>query len=195
MFQPWPASCLRLRPYSGQSAQRYRTMGRTNREPTGGMPCQVIDVQVHAFERNHPGRPWAGTSHGPDDATGDEMVAAMTEVGVDGAVMVSPFCAYGYDPSYALEVYRPIRKVPPGPAGRSERSGGGRDGRRHGRPQPAPRRPHHDARRHLDRPRRSRHQPGVRGGREDIVCRSTCFAGACWTKACRISGAIPTRRS
>src|SRR4030095_11436104 len=30
---------------------------------------------------------------------------AMTSVGVDGAIMVSSFSAYEYDPSYALEVY------------------------------------------------------------------------------------------
>ena len=24
----------------------------------------VIDVQVHPFDRNHPGRPWASPSHG-----------------------------------------------------------------------------------------------------------------------------------
>src|SRR5258708_39581584 len=65
----------------------------------------VIDVQVHAYERNHPGRPWAGTLHGPAEVTGDQMVAAMDEVGVDGAVLVSPFSMYAYDPSYALEVY------------------------------------------------------------------------------------------
>ena len=65
----------------------------------------VIDVQVHAYERNHPGRPWVGTLHGPAEMTGDQMVAAMDEVGVDGAVLVSPFSMYGYDPSYALEVY------------------------------------------------------------------------------------------
>jgi L-fuconolactonase len=64
----------------------------------------VIDVQVHAYERNHSGRPWVGTLHGPAEVTGDQMVAAMTEVGVDGAVLVSPFSMYGYDPSYALEV-------------------------------------------------------------------------------------------
>ena len=34
------------------------------------------------------------------------MVAAMNSVGVDGAIMVSSFSAYEYDPSYALEVYR-----------------------------------------------------------------------------------------
>jgi L-fuconolactonase len=33
------------------------------------------------------------------------MIAAMTSVGVDGAIMVSSFSAYEYDPSYALEVY------------------------------------------------------------------------------------------
>ena len=65
----------------------------------------VIDVQVHPFDRNHPGRPWASPSHGLDSATGEEMVAAMNSVGVDGAIMVSSFNAYKYDPSYALEVY------------------------------------------------------------------------------------------
>ncbi len=65
----------------------------------------VIDVQVHTFERNHPGRPWAGPSHGLLSASGEEMVAAMDSVGVDGAVMVSSFSAYRFDPSYALEVY------------------------------------------------------------------------------------------
>src|SRR5947209_11899420 len=33
------------------------------------------------------------------------MVAAMDEVGVDGAVLVSPFSMYRYDASYALEVF------------------------------------------------------------------------------------------
>jgi predicted TIM-barrel fold metal-dependent hydrolase len=65
----------------------------------------VIDVQVHPFDRNHPGRPWASPSHGLKSATGEEMVAAMASVGVDGAIMVSSFSAYEYDPSYALEVY------------------------------------------------------------------------------------------
>ena len=65
----------------------------------------VIDVQVHPFDRNHALRPWASPSHGLDSATGEEMVAAMNSVGVDGAIMVSSFSAYEYDPSYALEVY------------------------------------------------------------------------------------------
>src|ERR1700749_4687472 len=65
----------------------------------------VIDVQVHAYERNHPGRPWVGHLHGPASATGEEMVAAMDAVGVDGALLVSPATLYGFDASYALEVY------------------------------------------------------------------------------------------
>ena len=42
---------------------------------------------------------------GPDEVTGDDMVAAMDAVGVDGALLVSPFALYRYDASYALEVY------------------------------------------------------------------------------------------
>jgi L-fuconolactonase len=65
----------------------------------------TIDAQVHAYERNHPGRPWAGVLHGPPEVTGNDMVAAMDAVGVDGALLVSPFTMYGYDASYALEVH------------------------------------------------------------------------------------------
>jgi len=65
----------------------------------------IFDSQVHAYERNHPGRPWVGTLQGPAEVTGDQMVAAMDEVGVDGAVLVSPFTMYRYDASYAREVF------------------------------------------------------------------------------------------
>ena len=65
----------------------------------------IIDVQVHPYDRNHPARPWAGQAHGLPSATGEEMVAAMDSVGVDGAIMVSSFNVYRYDPSYALSVY------------------------------------------------------------------------------------------
>jgi predicted TIM-barrel fold metal-dependent hydrolase len=65
----------------------------------------MYDSQVHAYERNHPGRPWAGTLIGPAEVSGDNMVGAMDAVGVDGAVLVSPFSMYRYDASYALEVY------------------------------------------------------------------------------------------
>ena len=33
------------------------------------------------------------------------MVASMDSVGVDGAILISPASLYGYDASYALEVY------------------------------------------------------------------------------------------
>ena len=62
----------------------------------------IIDVQVHAYERNHPARPWAGKLHGPQSANGEEMVAAMDAVGVDAAIIVSTFNRDRYDPSYAL---------------------------------------------------------------------------------------------
>ncbi len=64
----------------------------------------IIDVQVHAYQHNHPGRAWVGHIAGPDHVTGDEMVAAMDAVGVDGAILVSPFALYGFDASYAIEV-------------------------------------------------------------------------------------------
>lgn len=65
----------------------------------------TIDAQVHAYERNHPGRPWAGVLQGPPEATGHQMVAAMDAVGVDAAILVSPFSLYRFDASYALSVH------------------------------------------------------------------------------------------
>jgi L-fuconolactonase len=65
----------------------------------------TLDSQVHAYERNRLGRPWIGTLYGPPEATGDQMVTAMDAVGVDGAILVSPFSMYRYDASYALEVF------------------------------------------------------------------------------------------
>ena len=65
----------------------------------------TIDSQVHAYEQNSPERPWRNFLQGPAEVTGDDMVAAMDAVGVDGALLVSPFTLYRYDASYALEVY------------------------------------------------------------------------------------------
>ena len=65
----------------------------------------TIDAQVHAYERDQPSRPWVGTLHGPVEVTGDDMVAEMDAVGVDGALLISPYSMYRYDASYALEVY------------------------------------------------------------------------------------------
>jgi len=65
----------------------------------------IIDAQVHCYERDNPERPWAGVLAGPAEVTGKEMVAAMDAVGVDGAVLVSPYTMYRFDESYALDVY------------------------------------------------------------------------------------------
>ncbi|MEZ5851930.1 MAG: amidohydrolase family protein [Hyphomicrobiaceae bacterium] len=66
----------------------------------------IIDAQVHAYERDRPGRPWAAVLHGPPEVTGDDMVMAMDEVGVDAAILVSPFTMYRYDASYAIDVHK-----------------------------------------------------------------------------------------
>jgi L-fuconolactonase len=65
----------------------------------------IIDAQVHAYERDHPARPWSAVLQGPAEVTGEQMVAAMDAVGVDGALLVSPFTMYRYDASYAIAVY------------------------------------------------------------------------------------------
>ncbi|MGH7030224.1 MAG: hypothetical protein ACREEZ_07345 [Stellaceae bacterium] len=57
----------------------------------------ILDAQVHAHGRSHPGRPWVGTLPGPAEVTGDQMAAAMDAVGVDGAALVSPFGMYRCD--------------------------------------------------------------------------------------------------
>ncbi|PZP07858.1 MAG: hypothetical protein DI607_13425, partial [Sphingomonas hengshuiensis] len=64
----------------------------------------IIDSQVHAYEANTPKRPWHSVPNWPAHVTGDEMVAAMDRVGVDGAILVSVFSMYRYDASYAVEV-------------------------------------------------------------------------------------------
>jgi L-fuconolactonase len=66
----------------------------------------IIDSQVHAYEANTPKRPWASVPNWPPHVTGDEMVAAMDKVGVDGAIFISAFSMYRYDGSYAIEVQR-----------------------------------------------------------------------------------------
>src|ERR1700730_10589796 len=91
----------------------------------------IIDSQVHAYEANTPKRPWHSVPNWPDHVTGDEMVAAMDKVGVDGAIFISAFSMYQYDASYAVEV----PPAPPGPvrarkAAQPGRSGGGRCHRR-----------------------------------------------------------------
>src|SRR5450432_1854822 len=64
----------------------------------------IIDSQVHAYEANTSKRPWHTVPNWPDHVTGDEMVAAMDKVGVDGAIFISAFSMYRCDASYAVEV-------------------------------------------------------------------------------------------
>ena len=66
----------------------------------------IIDSQVHAYEANTPKRPWHTVPNWPDHATGDEMVAAMDELGIDGAIFISAFGLYQYGASYAVEVQK-----------------------------------------------------------------------------------------
>ncbi len=66
----------------------------------------IIDSQVHVYEANTPERPWVHTITGPDHVTGDEQVAAMDSLGIDGAIIVSTFTTYRYDSSYAEEVQK-----------------------------------------------------------------------------------------
>jgi L-fuconolactonase len=66
----------------------------------------IVDSQVHAYEANTSKRPWASVPNWPDHVTGDEMVAAMGKVGVDGAIFISSFSMYRYDASYAVEVQK-----------------------------------------------------------------------------------------
>jgi predicted TIM-barrel fold metal-dependent hydrolase len=66
----------------------------------------IIDSQVHAYEANTPKRPWHSVPNWPPSATGDETVAAMNKLGIDGAIFISAFSLYQYDSSYAVEVQR-----------------------------------------------------------------------------------------
>jgi len=66
----------------------------------------IIDSQIHAYEPNTPKRPWAKVPNWPASATGDETVAAMDRLGIDGAIFISSFSMYRYDASYAVEVQR-----------------------------------------------------------------------------------------
>src|ERR1041384_6094285 len=63
----------------------------------------IIDSQVHVYEANSPKRPWHSVPNWPEHVNGDEMVAAMNAVGVDGAIFISAFSMYRSDASYAVE--------------------------------------------------------------------------------------------
>src|SRR5215468_11861445 len=85
-------------------ARLRRTPAAAQPRPRGASPRPIIDSQVHAYAANTPQRPWSRVPNWPNHVTGDEMVAAMDQVGVDGAIFVSAFTMYRYDASYAMEV-------------------------------------------------------------------------------------------
>src|SRR2546421_9018575 len=102
---------LRLYPPRCTSSKRPRLWTRTCRDgqtraAQRSSPMTIIDSQVHVYEANTPKRPWHSVPNWPDHVTGDEMVAAMDKVGVDGAIFISAFSMYQYDASYAVEVQR-----------------------------------------------------------------------------------------
>jgi len=66
----------------------------------------IIDSQIHAYEANTPARPWHSVPNWPAHATGDELVAELDRLGIDGAFFLSSFSMYRYDASYAVEVQR-----------------------------------------------------------------------------------------
>lgn len=66
----------------------------------------TIDVQVHCYERNHPGRPWHAVLAGPPEVTAADMIKAMDSVGVGGALLVSVHTMYHWDASYAVAVQK-----------------------------------------------------------------------------------------
>ncbi len=78
---------------------------------------ELVDAQVHVWDRDHPGRPWdparaaarakliGAAQAGADDhdaVTYDDMAVAMDEVGVSAAVLVAT-SHYGWDNGYSFE--------------------------------------------------------------------------------------------
>ena len=104
----------------------------------------IIDCQVHAYEANTPKRPWHSVPNWPDHVTGDEKVAAMDKVGVDGAIFISAFCHVPVRRQLCGGgATRPSRPVRHRQAGRPGRSGGGRRHRRLEEDAGHGRHPHH----------------------------------------------------
>ena len=67
----------------------------------------IIDAQVHPYGRRHPDSPAArGPGAGPLEVNGDHLVTAMDELGIDGAICVSPWGEYHTDTSFAESVHK-----------------------------------------------------------------------------------------
>ncbi len=66
----------------------------------------TLDSQVHVYGPDTPEHPHVSKGlHGPAAVTGEDMIAAMDEAGVDGALLVSALMIYGHDASYALGAF------------------------------------------------------------------------------------------
>src|SRR4029450_3706240 len=63
-----------------------RTPAAAQPRPRGASPVPIIDSQVHAYAANTPQRPWSRVPNWPAHVTGDEMVAAVEQVGFCGPV-------------------------------------------------------------------------------------------------------------
>jgi L-fuconolactonase len=68
----------------------------------------IIDAQVHAWAADCAQWPWHGAQAylSLPEATGEQAVAAMDAVGVDGSVLVSTWAVYQGDTRYAESVYQ-----------------------------------------------------------------------------------------
>ena len=78
---------------------------------------QIVDAQVHVWERDHPGRPWnedaaarfvgflasLGIEADLAPVTDVDLLARMEEAGVDRTVLTPQATLYGHDDSYVLE--------------------------------------------------------------------------------------------
>jgi hypothetical protein len=82
--------------HTGSLADTPTSTGHSSGEGAGktlvlarGNAMMIIDAQVHAYERNHPGRPWVGTLTNPAEVWVMTWWQRWTP-SVAGAVLVSP---------------------------------------------------------------------------------------------------------
>ena len=144
-YRPWSRTVRVLREpsgrfYTGFFAYTPTYTVHSRGEGAGKKPVLVrgdvmltIDAQVHAYERNHPGRPWVGVLPARRRSPATRWWRPWTRSGSTARSWSRRSRMYRYDASYALEVHaaasRPVR---PGQAGRPERPRRGRDDRRLG---------------------------------------------------------------
>jgi predicted TIM-barrel fold metal-dependent hydrolase len=75
------------------------------REEQEGL-AMIIDAQVHPYGRRDPNSPGAhAPGAGPLEVNGDQLVAVMDELRIDGAICVSSWGDYHTDTTFAESVY------------------------------------------------------------------------------------------